>query len=582
MVFYPPSWVPEITQDAPDSIPLHEFMIDETYGRQPLNKSRNPFTCGLTGRTHTTADLHLRSDYLARALAKRTGWAPSDDLTPWDKVAAIFSINTIDYIIPAYAAHKLNGIVTPANAAYAADELEHQLRSSGTGVIFTCVSLLGTALKAADAAGLKRDRVFLLPTVGDEAAIAQAPFPTIEDLIAEGKQLEALEPIKWLKGQGRRQVAFINYSSGTSGLPKAVMISHYNIIANIISHVAHESVARKQKGIETQVELGLLPMSHIYGLVVVAHTATWRGDEIIVLPKFELKTYLDAIQRFRIEHLIVVPPMVIAMLQQGDVCAKYDLSSVRFVYSGAAPLGEETIAELAKTYPKWIVAQAYGCTESAVVVCSSSEHDVMTKSSGSLVPGVRAKLMDPVSGKEITEHDKPGEIWVQSPSVVLGYLNNEKATAETFVHDTDGRWLRTGDEVYVTKSPQGHEHIVIVDRIKELIKVKGHQVAPAELEAHILTHPAVSDVAVTQVPDERAGEVPKAFVVKSPEYKNTSDEEMAKLVTKHVADHKASYKWIKGGVEVMEAIPKSPSGKILRRLLRDREKERRRKEGAKI
>lgn len=134
----------------------------------------------------------------------------------------------------------------------------------------------------------------------------------------------------------------------------------------------------------------------------------------------------------------------------------------------------------------------------------------------------------------------------------------------------------------MTKSPQGHDHIVIVDRIKELIKVKGHQVAPAELEAHILTHPAVSDVAVTQVPDERAGEVPKAYVVKSPEYKNTSDEEMARLVTKHVADHKASYKWIKGGVEVMDAIPKSPSGKILRRLLRDREKERRRKQGAKI
>ncbi|KAL5884429.1 hypothetical protein ACKVWC_003398 [Pyricularia oryzae] len=541
-------------------------MSNEIHGRQPLHKSRNPFTCGLTGRTATPAQVFLRSDHLSRALARRTGWAPNDHLTPWDKVVAIFSINTIDYIIPVWATHKLNGIVSPANAAYTAEELEHQLRSSGATVLFTCIPLLDTALKAAEAVGIKRDFIFLLPTVGEDAA--SVLFPTVEHLITEGGALDSLPPLKWAKGQGTEQVAFITCSSGTSGLPKALLVSHYNVICNVMAHVAFDVVARKRRGFETEVELGLVPMSHMYGLLVVSHTATWRGDEIIVLPKFEFESYLNSIQKYRIERLLVVPPMIVAMLARRELCAMYDLSSVRFVFCGAAPLGEETIASLAEVYPNWTVGQAYGMTETAVIVSNTSEDDVIMGSAGSLLPGTRAKIVDPVSGEEITSYDTSGELWVQSPSVVLGYLDNEQATAETFVHDNDGRWVKTGDKAYITTSPQGNEHIFIVDRIKELIKVKGQQVAPAELEAHLLTHPAVSDVAVTRVPDARAGELPKAFVVRAPEYKGVPDSEVANMVFKHVADHKAPFKWITGGVEFVNSIPKSPSGKVLRRFLR--------------
>ncbi|KAH8897961.1 acetyl-CoA synthetase-like protein [Thozetella sp. PMI_491] len=578
MVFYPPSWVPKLAIDPPDSIPIAEFMQNEKYGRRPASKSRNPFTCGLTGRTFSVHDFFNRSEYMARSLSKRMGWTPNDG-TPWDKVVAIFSVNTIDYIPAAYAAHRLSGIVSPANAAYSIAELTHQLKSSGAKALFTCVPLLESAISAADAAGIARKHVFILPTVGDAKP---ASFATIEDLVVEGQSLPELEPLRWGKGQGARQPAFLCYSSGTSGLPKAVMISHRNVIANVLQHTAFESVGRKQRGVVTQVELGLMPMSHIYGLVVVSHTATWRGDEIVVLPKFELETYLAAIQKFRIEHLIVVPPIIIRMLQSHDICSKYNLDSVRLVYSGAAPLGQETTKELQEIYPKWTIVQAYGMTETSVVISSTSEHDVLSGASGSLLPGYRAKLLDP-EGNEITEYNKPGEILVSTPSLTLGYLHNEKATAETFVYDEDGtRWIRTGDEVLITKAPSGHEHLVIVDRIKELIKVKGHQVAPAELEAHILAHPAVSDCAVIQIPDDRSGEVPKAFVVKSPEFASRPDDEVARIITKHVEDHKTSYKWIKGGVEFLPEIPKSPSGKILRRLLRDREKERRRKQGAKL
>lgn len=174
---------------------------------------------------------------------------------------------------------------------------------------------------------------------------------------------------------------------------------------------------------------------------------------------------------------------------------------------------------------------------------------------------------------------------VQSPSVVLGYLNNDKANLETFLDDTDGkgRWMRTGDEAVIRKSPAGNEHVVIVDRIKELIKVKGLQVAPAELEAHLLSHPAVADCAVIPIPDDAAGEVPKAFVVKSPSVGLEENDRMVmRDIQKHVEEHKARHKWLKGGVEFIDIIPKSPSGKILRRLLRDKEKEARRAKGAKL
>lgn len=577
MVFYPPPWTPNLPFDPPDSVTVGEFMKSEIYGRRAIAKSRNPYTCGLTGRTYTVEESQNRTELLAKAISKIMGWEPNAD-SPWDKVIGVFSFNTIDYVPVLHAIHRLSGIATPANVAYSAGELEHQLRSSGAKALFTCVPVLDTALKAAKAVGIPEDKVFIM----DVPLHAPKPhFKTVDDLIEIGRSVPDLEPLRWVKGQGARQVAFLCYSSGTSGLPKAVMISHRNVIANTMQLCIYENIARKKAGVETQVELGLLPFSHIYGLVVVAHSATWRGDEVIVLPKFELLDFLGAIERFKINHIPVVPPIVIRMLSSQDILKKYDLSSVRLLFTGAAPLGKETSDELLKIYPKWKVGQGYGLTETSTVVCTTSEDDICPGTSGSLVPGTRAKIIDP-DGNEITEYGKPGELLVQSPSVVLGYLDNEKATAEAFVWDADGRWMRTGDEVIVTKAPSGYEHITIVDRLKELIKVKGHQVAPAELEAHLLTHPLVDDCAVISVPDDRDGEVPKAFVVTPASAASRKDADVAAEIVKHVQEHKAHYKWLKGGVEFIDAIPKSPSGKILRRMLRDKEREGRREKGAKL
>ncbi|KAG4413272.1 hypothetical protein IFR04_013591 [Cadophora malorum] len=584
MVFTPPSWVPKLPE-VPDTVPISQFMLDDSYGRCPLKKSRNPFTCGISGRTFSATEMVDRVDHLAKGLAKEFGWEVNKG-TEWDKVVGIFALNTVDSMTLAYAVHRLNGIATPANAAYSASELEFQLKSSGAKALFTCIPLLETSLQAAKAVGIPKERVYILELPKELSGDKPVPFKTASQLIEAGSKLPTLEALKWEKGQGAKQTAYLCYSSGTSGLPKGVMISHQNVIANVLQIGLFEKPARDKRpeNEKTEVGLGLLPLSHIYGLVVIAQASTYRGDGVIILPKFEIQSFLKAIQTHKITTLYLVPPIIIQIAKNQQVVSKYDLSSVQAIFTGAAPLGAETAEELQKIYPSWKIRQGYGLTETCTVVCSSAETDIFFGTSGSLLPGYKAKIMS-IEGVEITGYEQPGELVVQSPSVVLGYLNNDKANQETFLDDTDGlgRWMRTGDEAVIRKSPAGNEHIAIVDRIKELIKVKGLQVAPAELEAHILTHPSVADCAVIPVPDDAAGEVPKAFVVKSSSVGlEDNDRMVAREIQKHVEEHKARHKWLKGGVEFIDVVPKSPSGKILRRLLRDKEKEARRAKGAKL
>jgi len=579
MVFYPPAWVPKLPFDPPASVPIHEFWGDERHGRLAFDKSRNPFTCGISGKTYSYPEVAFRVDSLARALSKRLGWRVNED-TPWDKVLNVFSFNSIDYMTASFAVHRLNGVSTPANAMYSASELEYQLKTSGAKAMITCVALLDTALKAAKAAGIKEEHIFLLDVVGHPPA-KDGRFQTLDQLIEEGRNEPELPRLSWTVGQGARQVAFLCFSSGTSGLPKAVMISHRNCIANMMQIRWHEEPGRRSHGIETQAQMGLLPMSHIYGLVFISLAAMYRGDETFVLPKFELPTLLKCVQENKVNFMHLVPPIIIQLLKNPEICAKYDLSSLRFMCTGAAPLGAETHEDVERSFPGLKIGQAYGMTETATLVIGSGINDIMVGTSGSLIPSARAKLLDE-EGNEITECDKRGELLIQSPSVTLGYLNNERATTEAFVYDEDGRWMRTGDVAVAVKAPSGNIHFAIVDRLKELIKVKGNQVAPAELEAHLLTHPAVADCTIIPVPDEDAGEVPKAFVVKDKSHADKSDEEVARIIAKHVEDHKARYKWLKGGIEFIAEIPKSPSGKILRRMLRDKEKEARRAKGAKL
>ena len=331
MVFTSPSWVPKLP-NIPDTVPIHDFMFDEKHGRYPIHKSKPPFTCGLTGAEYSAVEVRERVNNLAKALSKELSWRPNSG-TEWDKVVGLFTVNTIDSLTISWSIQRLNGISSPANAAYSADELAYQLKNSGSKVLFTCVPLLSIALEAASKSDIPKDRVFLISLPIEFTGKASlSDFKTVDQLIEEGVGLPQLEDLQWTRGQGARQVAFLCYSSGTSGLPvscrlivskaleyipdvkqKGVMISHRNVIANVLQISTYERPYRemmKKNSVSNadflEITLGLLPQSHIYSLVVICHCTGYRGDQVINLPKFEINTYLTAIQRFNINTLVLV------------------------------------------------------------------------------------------------------------------------------------------------------------------------------------------------------------------------------------------------------------------------------------
>ncbi|KAM5353379.1 hypothetical protein ACJ41O_000029 [Fusarium nematophilum] len=409
---------------------------------------------------------------------------------------------------------------------------------------------------------------------GPDGLGRHAGLMTIGDLLAKGATAPDIEDLKWARGRSKQQIAFLSHSSGTSGPPKVAMITHANIIANVIQMTLFEQKGRGGPD-RRETVLGVLPHSHIYGVVMISHLSTYRGDSVIVLPKFDMVMMLESVARYKIRALNVVPPIIVTMSKNPDLLRRYDLSSVKTVISGGAPLSQETIARLAAHYPQWIFRQAYGLTEVAACACHTSAHDSWQGSSGSVVTGCEVKVVAH-DGQEILAHNKAGEIWIKSPSIIAGYLGDDAATKETFQEDQDGRWLKTGDIGCFKQFPGKPEHIFIVDRLKELIKVKVHddlllsyQVVPAELEEMLLTHPAVADCAVIGVLDSQRGEAPRAYVQRSASSMAQPEDSLAKELDLFIKGRMAKYKWLRGGIFFVESIPKSPSGKILRRLLRN-------------
>ena len=445
-------------------------------------------------------------------------------------MVGLYAPNSVEYAVALHGALLAGAIVTTLNPLYREREVEHQLADAGAKIVFT-LRPLRPIVEEAKAKLPSLERVYELESVWDMARAGGEPAPVAIDPLAD--------------------VAVLPYSSGTTGLPKGVMLAHQNLTANIRQTLALGMTT------EDAVMLDFLPFYHIYGMMVLLNCGLASGATQIILPRFEPEAAMGLIQQHRVTDLYAVPPVALALVHQPRL-GEFDLSSLRFLMSGAAPLPAE-VGRQAQEKLGCVVMQGYGMTESSPI---THVNPIASPREGTIGPSVSDTLAKIVSLED--EHELPpgeiGELWVHGPQVMRGYWNNPDATRETLTPDG---WLRTGD--IASADPDGY--VRIHDRKKEMIKYKGYQVAPAELESVLMEHPGVRDAAVIPKADDEAGEVPKAFVVaKEPGLDLDA-------VAAFVAERVAPYKKIRE-IELIDAIPKNPSGKILRRQLIEQERAR--------
>ncbi|MBE7471136.1 MAG: 4-coumarate--CoA ligase family protein [Anaerolineae bacterium] len=481
---------------------------------------------GPSGRTLTYKQLAGAVEKAAAGLAAR-GFKKGD-------VFAIYSPNVPEYAVAFLAVAALGGINTTINPLYTAGELAGQLNDCQAKFLLTVPPFMDKAREAAQEAHVQEIFVF-----GE--AEGATPFAVL--LQSEGQ----VPPVPI---DPRRDLIVLPYSSGTTGLPKGVMLTHHNLVANICQFKDIETYG------EADTLIGILPFFHIYGMTVIMGAALHKGATIVTMPRFDLEQFLQTMQNYGVTWAYLAPPIVLALAKH-PLVDKYDLSKLKSILSGAAPLGKD-VTQACATRLNCLVRQGYGLTETSPVTHFTPNDPARIKdgSIGPLVAATECRIIDYNTDAELGPNQE-GELWIRGPQVMQGYLNRPDATRA--VIDPDG-WFRTGDIGYADEDG----YFYIVDRLKELIKYKGLQVAPAELEAVLLSHPAVADAAVIPSPDEEAGEVPKAFVVLRGEA--APDELMA-----FVAERVAPYKRIRR-LETIDQIPKSASGKILRRLLVEKER----------
>ncbi|TPX32218.1 hypothetical protein SmJEL517_g04605 [Synchytrium microbalum] len=445
----------------------------------------------------------------------------------------------------AWAVLHAGGILTTANPAYNADELAYQLGDSKPTFMFTVPDMLETALAAAKEGNIKTSNIFVYQAKA-------TGFKYWTELFGDAAKAPK---VKWSADELTKTPAYILYSSGTTGRPKGVMQSHFNVIANrqqTSSLVPPEFIPPSGTP-----ALSIFPMYHAAGLFIIQGMLA-GGSMVITSRKFSFSRFCQAIQDYKIAG-IVAPPPIYVMLAKSPEARKYDLSSLQAMGSGAAPLGKELAEEIGASFklPSGFIMNGWGQSE---VNCSGTGGGLLPPKIGSVgfpLPNSEIKLIDE-DGNEVHTPNTPGEMYYKGPNVTLGYLNRDDATRETYI---DG-WVKTGDQIIY--DDQGY--LFVVDRLKELIKVNALQVAPAELEALVLSHPAVADVAVVPTPDDMAGELPRAFVVtKAGKQSKQTALDIMKFVDERVAKHKH----LRGGICFVDEIPKNPSGKILRRVLRD-------------
>jgi acyl-CoA synthetase (AMP-forming)/AMP-acid ligase II len=519
---YPSKVYPEIT--------VHEYVLD----KMKKYSDKVAFIDYDTKISLTYKNILDYVELFSQNLSQVFGAKKSD-------VFAVYLPNHVFFPVITYGVLTAGAIMTTLNPLYTDAEVHKQLMDSNAKWIVTFPQNLENTKKAAIDSSITK--IFVL---------SADPVDTTMDGNVEILDFKTLlQPIEsknlGLKWDPKEDIAFLPYSSGTTGISKGVMLTHYNFISNIIQGNFEKAIVD-----EGETLIGVLPFFHVYALYAILGIAPTKGCTVVVLARFDLVKFLTIVQEFQVKRLHIVPPIVLALAKH-PIVDKFDLSSLKSIISAAAPLSTELTIECQKRL-KISVKQAYGMTESSPLVCAQLDGEEVHGGSGTLIPDEEARIVDPETGKDLeTGHE--GELVLRGPNIMKGYLGNDVATKFTI---RDG-WLFTGDVARIDSKGQ----IFIVDRVKELIKYKGFQVPPAELEAILLTHPAVADCCVIGVADVECGEIPKAYIVLKPDMKHSPDDFMEYVENKVSPQKKIRL------VEFIDAIPKAASGKILRRILRD-------------
>ncbi|KAJ4748577.1 4-coumarate:CoA ligase [Rhynchospora pubera] len=522
------SVLPDI--DIPNHLPLHSYCFEHLgeYADRP---------CLIDGSSNTIYS-YSDVDRLSRNTAanfRRLGIRKGD-------VIMNLLRNSVEFAFSFLGASRLGAATTTANPFYTPAEIHKQASAAGAKIIITEMC----AVEKIKHFAAERD-ICVIITDGhvdgcmDFSELIKEDTPQFEGLDSE------IEP---------DDAVALPYSSGTTGLPKGVMLTHRSLVTSVSQQVDGENPNWYLH--KDDVILCVLPLFHIYSLNSILLCGLRVGAAILMVKKFDLVGFMGLVQKYHVTIAPIVPPIVVEIAKSPEVDG-YDLSSIRFVQSGAAPMGKEIQDAFKAKLPNAVFGQGYGMTEAGPVLAlclafAKEPYPVKSGSCGTVVRNAQMKIIDPETGASLGRN-KPGEICIRGEQIMKGYLNDPTATKNTI--DKEG-WLHTGDVGFVDDDNE----IFIVDRLKEIIKYKGFQVAPAEIEALLLTHPAIADAAVIPMKDELAGEIPVAFVVRSNGSQVTEDE-IKQFVSKQVIFYKRINK-----VFFTEAIPKNPSGKILRKDLR--------------
>ncbi|CAO2169264.1 unnamed protein product [Urochloa humidicola] len=518
------STLPDIT--IPDHLPLHDYVFEHLATR----RDRACLIDGATGETLTYGDVDRLSRRVAAGLRAALGSTGT---------VMLLLPNCVEFAIAFLACSRLGAPATTANPLHTPPEIAKQAAASGATVIVTepdfvskVIGLPGVSAVVATGAGADGCVSFSDLLASDDTALTEPAIDVANDVVA------------------------LPYSSGTTGLPKGVMLTHRGLVTSVAQLVDGENPNLHLR--EDDVVLCVLPMIHVYSLHSILLCGMRAGAALVVMKRFDTARMFELVER----HGITVVPLVLPIAVQiakTDAVGRHDVSSVRMVISGGAPMGKELQDILRAKLPGAVLGQGYGMTEAGPVLsmCMAFAKEplpVKSGACGTVVRNAELKIIDPETGVSL-RRNQPGEICIRGKQIMKGYLNNPEATAATI--DAEG-WLHTGDVGYVDDD----DEIFIVDRLKELIKYKGFQVAPAELEAMLIAHPSIADAAAVPMKDDTSGEVPVAFIVRS-DGSGITEDEIKQYVAKQVVYYKRLHK-----IFFVETIPKAPSGKILRKDLR--------------